>query len=208
MEELKSTEALDREILEDAREKALKIVLSTEETIKAHNLNWDKKLESALDSARKGYDERSLKIEGEIFARLPLDQKRRRSEAAENILLKAMDDFLRSLPRDKLLLILEKELLGRLKSWAGGGMEIIKENVSVRYSNMDSSEAELILRKIPDSGNWEIKKDSVFHEFPSITINTPSMKINASVETAAAAILKAKRAELASALLSDGVLND
>jgi len=208
MEELKSTEVLDREILEDARDKAYKIILSTEETLKAQSMDWDIKLKNALDAARKNYEERSEKIEGEIFARLPLDQRRMRSEAAEKLLLKAMDDFLHDLPREKLLLILEKELIGRLKSWAGNRTETISEIVSASYSNISSSEAELLFKKIPESVSWEIKEDSAFHKFPSITIDTLSMKINASVETAAAAILKAKRAELASALLSSGVLND
>ena len=220
MEELKSTEVLDREILEDARLRAHKILINAEDTLEAQVKDWDNRIQTALDSIRKNYSERSEKIEEEIFARLPLDQRRLRSEMAEKLILKAMEDFLHSLPRDKLLSVLERELMGRLRSWTGNRVQTTLENVAAlrigkilesvtaHYSNLSQAEAEAILKKVPESENWEIKEDSNVQGFPSITINTQSMKINASVRTAAAAILKARRAELASALLSDGVLND
>ena len=220
MEELKSTEVLDKEILEDARLKAHKILLSADDALEAQVQDWDKRIETAINSIRQNYAERSEKIEEEIFARLPLDQRRLRSETAEKLILKAMEDFLHSLPREKLLSVLERELMGRLRSWTGNRVQTTLENVAAlrigkilesvtaHYSNLSLAEAEAILKKVPESESWELKEDGDVHGFPSITINTQSMKINASVRTAAAAILKARRAELASALLSDGVLND
>jgi hypothetical protein len=48
MEELQSTEALDREILEDARKKAFKILKTAGETEAASQTAWDRKLEKTL----------------------------------------------------------------------------------------------------------------------------------------------------------------
>jgi len=227
MEELKNTDVLDREILEDAREKAAKILSDCRDNLVKQKEDWDKKLEMELLSIREHYSVQSENVSLEIFARLPVDQRRMRSEASEKLLLKAMDDFLHSLPREKLLLILERELVGRLRSWAGNREETILEIVTAEFSGMSREEAEAVLRKIPESGNWEIRQEaeaasafaaagaspnaaarSIAANFPSITINTQSMKINASVKSAAAAILKAKRAELSSSLLGEGVLND
>ena len=231
MEELRSSEVLDREILEEARKEAHKILKTADNTLGVQTRDWDEKIKTALDSIKKNYAERIKKNEEEIFARLPLDKRRLRSETAERLLLKAMDDFLRSLSQEKLLSILERELAERLAAWAGDlrspkvpGPELDRFSGSraalaeVRYSGLSLCEVQDLLLKAPASEDWEIKEDapdksadsglSAIHIFPSITINTQTTKITASAEAAAAALLKSKRAELAAALLGEGVLDD
>ena len=207
MEELRSTEALDREILEDARKRAHEILLSAEDTLGSQTREWDGRIRTALDNLNKSYEERTKKIEEEVFARLPLDKRRLRSEAAEITLNKAMDGFLHSLTREKLLLILNRELSGRLRSWAGNREGIVLKAV-VRYSNLSLSEVEVMLEKAPFNGEWDINEDTAIYEYPAISISTPTMKINATVETAAAAQLMRHRAELSASLLGEEVLND
>ena len=201
MEELKSTEALDREILDDARKKAHKILKTAEETLTAQTREWEQKTQDAVSSVRKAYEAQTKKAGDEIMARFPLDKRRLRLESAEKFLKKAMDDFLRSLSREKLVSILERELTERLKVSPDEG-----EGGTILYSGMSPSEADALLKKLP--GAWKLKEDPFVHEFPSIVINTQSMRITASVDAAADALLKDKRAELAAALLGEGVLND
>ena len=50
MEELRSTEVLDREILEDARKKAQKILKTAEDAHAAQAQDWDKKINGAVES--------------------------------------------------------------------------------------------------------------------------------------------------------------
>ena len=145
MEELKSTEALNREILEDARKKAHEILTSADNSLRSQKQEWDGKLKAALDSVENSYAKRTEKAREEIFARLPLDKRRLRSETSERLLLKAMDDFLGSLSREELLSILEMELDGRLKEWAGKdeeGVFIIINDISadVLYSGLSVAE--------------------------------------------------------------------
>ena len=221
MEELKSTEVLDREILEDARKKAHKILKTADETLESQTQQWGKKIQRSVDSIRNVYAERIKKTEEEILARLPLDKRRLRSETAEKFLMDAMDKFLRSLSREKLLSILEGELLERLKACSEEAAPGRGSPPDFIYSGLDLSEARGVLKKAlgaMESGgssvwsgeqkDWNLNEDTHSHEFPFIVINTQTVKITASVETAARAMMNEKRAELAAALLGEGVLND
>ena len=199
MEELKSTETLDREILEDARKKALRILKTAEETLTSQGRSWEKKTKETLETIRKIYAERIKKQEEEILARLPLDKRRLRSKISDGFIANAMTSFLHSIKREQLLSILEKDISEHLRASV-----IDEENIPmVTYSGLSLAEARNILKK-----DWTFIEDKIAREFPSIIINTENMKITASVETAAANLLKDKRAELAQALLGEGVLND
>jgi len=209
MEELRTIEILDLEIMEDARGKASKILKAADDILKNKKLERAKKLEEALVSARKDYAERTKRIHEEIFTRFPLDKRRLRVEFAEDTLLKKTDDFLRALPREKLLFILEQKLSGCFKACTGNKNDL--DGAELLYSGMELSEARELVKKAmntPGPEPMKFREDPVNHEFPSIVINTRSIRIIASVEAAAANLLKEKRAELAEALLGEGVLND
>jgi len=205
MEELRSTEVLAREILEDAHRKANKILKSAEESQESQARDWEKRTLEAINSIRKSYEDRIKKDSDEIFLRLPLDKRRLRSEAAENYLVKAMDDFLRSLPRETLLSVLERELTEHL---GGSNEDLALSDAEISYSGLSLPETRELLAKVYVMGNLKFREDPNSHQFPWIVIYTRTARIFASVEKAAAALLKNKRAELASALLGDGVLND
>ena len=219
MEELVSTEALDQEILEDARNKASRILKTADGALEAQCRDWETKIQKDLAEIRNSYAERTKKGKEEIFARLPLDKRRLRSETVENFLVKAMGDFLRSLSREALLSVLIEELSQRLNASidelaVGLGLKPV-----ALYSGLSLSEVHGVLEKLRGEihidflsavrcEEWDYREDSYVHEFPSIVIDTQSIKISASVEDVAGALLKEKRAELASALLGEGVLND
>jgi len=219
MEELISTDTLDQEILEDARKKAFSILKAADETLEEQNRDWNTKTQKTLEEIRTGYAERARKSREETLARFPLDKRRLRSETTEAFLVKAMNDFLRSLSRGELLSVLGAELSNCLKASSGewGTGEGIKPKVF--YSGLSLQELRGVLEKVMgemDAGfrsalrteDWDLTEDSRVHEFPSIVIDTRYMKIIASVENAVAFIMKDKRAELVAALLGEGALND
>jgi len=214
MEELLSTEVLDREILEDARKKAYKILKTADENLSAHVRDWEDKTLKAVTSMKKTYTERTQKTEDEILARLPLDKRRLRSETAESFIKKAVDDFLKSLGREKILAILEGDLSRRLTAFDG------EEKKEVIYSGLSLNEARAVLERAYHvksgglSGDWNFMEAPQAgsslsrHVFPSVVIYTHALKISASVEDAAKTMVNERRAELASALLGAGVLDD
>ena len=224
MEELRSTEVLDREILEDARKKAYKILKTADDALEAQKRDWDKKIEDSLKSVRKTYAERTERAGAEILARLPLDKKRLRSESTERSLQSAMTDFLRSLKREQLLFIIEREIREHFEALAlSEAADIAIPKARVAYSGLSLDETRALLKKATAASgsgkgapvrinakheDWELKEEKEKHEFPFIVIDTRNWKLYASVEEAAASVLKDRRAELTAALLGEGALND
>ncbi|MCL2834620.1 MAG: ATPase [Treponema sp.] len=217
MEELRSTETLDKEILEDARKKASRILKTADESAAAQVKNWEEKTRTAVAEIRKTFEARTVQTRDEILARGPLDKRRLRSQTSDYFLKQAMDNFLKSLDRAALTGILERELEGRLLSCVNG--EILPdEKPEIICSNLDEAEAGAVIRRIlagpgfkgkPFFTKWQItsaKNTAV--GFPAVIINAKNLRITASVENAASALLEDKRAELASVLLGEGALND
>jgi len=205
MEELRTTEVLGNEILEDARRKAQKILKTADDTLATQNRDWDRKIKHSTASIRKTFAARTKKTIDEIQARLPLDMRRLRSRTTESFLVKALDEFLRTLSREKLLSVLERELRVRLTACTD---DLIHHRSIIRYSGLSFDEARTIIEKMPYKGDWEFKADSVVREFPLIFIESRTLRMIASVKSAAKALLRDKRGELAAALLGEGVLND
>ena len=220
MEELRTTEALDQEILEDARKKAFKILKTADDSVVSQARRWERRTQKAIEGIRKSYEQETVKLREEILARFPLDKRRMRSEVAESLLRSAVNNFLRDLKREDLLLILEKELEKRLAQC--GNEEIYtpgEDNCrAVFFSSMNYDETESVLGKVfantpafkdsPVSG-WQKHEDkNVPVSFPMIVLNTSGMKITASVDNAVSELLYNKRAELISTLLGEGALND
>lgn len=200
MEELQSTEALDREILEDARKKAFKILKTAGETEAASQAAWDRKLEKTLAEAGENYRRREDRERREIMARLPLDERRIRSEKIEHFLSGAMDDFLRSLDRGKILSVLEKELSARLAACDAQGPCVF------RYRGLEPDELAALVKKLPDPGRVSLTEDPLYAaagSLPAAALDFPDLRISFSVDAAAGSLLSDSRAELAAALLGN-----
>ncbi|MDR1895115.1 MAG: ATPase [Spirochaetales bacterium] len=201
MDELQSTEALDREILEDARKKAYRILKSADESAAASEKEWEQKLDSALEKIRSGYDKKAARIRQEIMARLPMDKRRIRSGKIESFLNRAMEGFLKSLDRTGMLRILERELekrMGEMREEAG--------EAELRYRNLSSGELDVLLHKPLSGLSLTAKEDplsAVPGSFPALVIDFPRLRITASADRAAEALLLDKRVELAEALLGE-----
>ena len=239
MEELRTTEVLEAEILEDARKKAARILRTADDSLAAQKRSWEKKLADDLESIRKAYMDRMKKSIEDIFARFPLDKRRLRLKTHEEFLSGAINAFLSNLDHEKLLFILERELSQRLMAVAenvnaprpsvnnasasrDGIDNTAASRAVVRYSGLSVPEARDLLGKTRLPFSWdflenfstndllldETSADPIPGGFPSIVIDTETFRLSASVESAAAALLKDNREELASALLGREVIND
>ncbi len=205
MEELKSTDVLDKEILEDARKKANRVLRQADETIKANSEAWEKKSHDAVDEVRQKYEDRISRNKTEIMARLPLDKRRIRSEYVENVLQSAIASYLNSLSREKLLSLLEGEL--KLRSSL-----LPLDNLTVMYRHLTDDETEKIVKKVLPKAVWtKAKADPAYTlsgTFPEIVIDSADIRITASVDAASMDLLSDRRAELTAALLGEEALND
>jgi hypothetical protein len=202
MEELQSTEVLDKEILEDARKKAFRTLKSSEDIIKDASVAWEQKTQTAIKELQKKYAEKTKQDGDEIMARLVLDKQRLRSAKIESSLKDTAFSFLNSLGKKKQLELLEKELIIRLKELEDAGDPITIKDEPQVYSRLLTQEETLKL--LPKEQKWSIIEPSLAFKnegrFPAIVINTRRVKLTASLDDAIEGLLQDKREELTTAL--------
>jgi hypothetical protein len=206
VEELQSTEILDREILEDARKKAHRILKTADETVKASADAWEKRTAEAVADLESKYARRRSVIAGEIMARLPMDKRRAKSEKIEEYLKSGVDNWYGKQSRERILSLLEGNLRKRLiecpefENTKGAGQAL--------FRNIKKDEAEALLKKLAVSG-FTLKEISPLpgKHFPEIVLDIPAVRITASIDMIIDTLLHDKRAELVTALVGDEALN-
>jgi|TergutMp193P3_1026864.scaffolds.fasta_scaffold14502_3 hypothetical protein len=196
MEELQSTEILDREILEDARKKALRILKSADETILAQSEEWGKKAAEDINELDKKYNEQKEAAVEKVMARLPIDKLRAKVEKIEGLLQFAVDTWYNGLSRPRVLELLKNELSKRL---ALCGEFSSSAGERAFYHGLDRKEAEETLKAVKITCN--IEEIPSADRYPSITLETGEMRIIASIQKTIDFLLQEKREELVGALV-------
>lgn len=202
---MRTTDALDREILEDARKKADRILRAADQTVRSTEEEWKKKTEGAIAELERTYADRRRRRIKEIMARLPLDKRRARAERADRLLRENMAAFLASLPRERALALVAGELRERLPALSGAGPFV------VGGSGLTPEEAEELLAVLPSVVGRRLAEDfgaGPTDAAPELILDCGTVRVIASARDAAAELLADKRAELARALLGEGALND
>jgi vacuolar-type H+-ATPase subunit E/Vma4 len=201
MEELQSTEVLDREILEDARKKAFKILKAADDTVKANAASWDRKMEESLAELKRRYQRRRERTAAEIMARLPLDKRRIRSEKMEEFLNAAVSAWYGGLGRPQVLGILENELARRLENcpeFAGEG------TVLALLRRIEPGEAAALLgRALPGLAYSAETAGEGDDPYPGITLVSSRVRITASIGMVTDSLLHDQREELLQALAGE-----
>ncbi len=109
MEELRSTEILDKEIKADARKKAEKILAKADADCKNMLENVDARIEKAKKDYLAKTEEKLRFFEKDLAASLPLEKKRFLVSFIQSSINKATDAFLQSLSvEEKLELIMRQ----------------------------------------------------------------------------------------------------
>ncbi|MDR0637893.1 MAG: hypothetical protein LBG27_03150 [Spirochaetaceae bacterium] len=202
MEELLSTDNIHREILDDAKRKAAKILKNAESAIAAAATDWDVRLQRAVGEVRARYDADIAEKMAEAKARLAMDKARSRLSKINGALEKAMRGFFQTLERKELLAVLERALAVRLaavKAVAGKHETVDFSPVEVETCGLTKAEAETILGRLSLTAT-RINEIPAVDELPSIILWTGDIKMTASIQAEADALLLSKRAEVAEAL--------
>jgi len=214
MEELKSTEVLEREILEDARKKALRTFKLSEDTISAQNAQWEQKLTENIENLEKKYAE-DIKAEKEkVMSRLPVDKQRAKIEKIENILRVSVENWYKSLTRTQILELIGRELSIINEQLAENSEQLTINNekraknndVTAKISGLEVAEAEAVLKQ--SNLMCAISEIPSLSRYPSIVIDTEDVRITASIENMIESLLDDKRSELVTALVGRDFLGD
>jgi hypothetical protein len=209
MEEIQSPEVLEREILEDARKKAFKILKGADDAVKANNEAWEKKTADAMAELENRYAARRRETAAEILARLPLDKRRVWSEKVEGFLVSAVADWFGALNRDQILRFLDRELERRLAECPEFAAA---ETVRAGFVHLSQTEAGALIKKHLPGARLVFEDLSPpaggkpRTDYPELALDIPAVKLSASIKMAVDSLLLVKRAELIEALLGPEAL--
>jgi V/A-type H+-transporting ATPase subunit E len=208
MEELQSTELLDREIREDAQKKAYRILKSADEAVQARDMVWEQKICTGLAGIRQKYAQGFETIQRELQARLVLDKRRIRAEKIEGLLASAMDAYFRSLPRKSLLSLLARELhrcVGEIQRTGEPA-----SGFTVQCRGLTDAEGMQVLKTCLPPGTWTFSSAHsrliLEESFPEIVVDASTVQITISIRELGKTLLEDKRAELVEALMGPDVL--
>jgi len=206
MEELQSTENLEREILEDARKKAQRILKAADETIRIKNAEWEKTTGEALTELEKRFAGLYVLAANEITAVLPIDKRRAKAEKLETLLQSAVETWYSNLSRDRVLGFLKNELEKRIIICGGFSVQSGTGSPCLAaVSNLTLTEAESILKEILPGVSCKIEKTKYQSDYPEFILENSDVRICASVKKTADYFLSEKRAELVEVLLGGKV---
>ena len=110
MEELRSTEILDKEIQADARKNAERILQKADADANKLLSSVDERLEKAQSEKKAKYEERIASYQKDKSAALPLEKDRFLVSYIQTAIEKATDEYLCILGADKRLQLVLKQL--------------------------------------------------------------------------------------------------
>ena len=203
MEELQSTDILDREILEDARKKASRILKTADDTVRAHTKEWEKKTAENIDALEKKYNEQRELAAEKVMARLPIDKRRAKVEKIENLLQSAVESWYNGLNRAQILELISAELTKRLALCDEFSASTEKH---AYYSGLERNEVEKIIKDL--CGTCTIEEKTTVDHYPAITLETGNVRIIASIQKLVDFLLQEKRTELVEALIGGAYMEE
>lgn len=206
MEELRSTDALDREILEDARKKAARALKDAEKNAREAEEKWASKLRADLEELERKHAQRIEAKQRELFARLPLDQRRLRAGRTLGLLRAEMDSVLGGIDRARLVGLLTRDLAERAAA-------LPPEGLRISAAGLTRAEAETIVAAaFPGvKPRPELVIAAADHDptpSPSLVAEGAGVIVRVGIAAIGEALLREKRAELASALLGPEACDD
>ncbi len=111
MEELRSTEILDKEIQEDARKKAEKILATADLESKAILENVSERIQSVRKEKETAYAQRLVHKQKDSAAAIPLEKERFLVSFEGRTVISAINEYLGQLDEKKQIVLLEKNML-------------------------------------------------------------------------------------------------
>lgn len=204
MEELKSTENLEREIDADARRKAEQIEKNAAQTIEKTKAEWKARLEAELVQEKERFAARVNAHKKETRARLELDKRRLAAARTERCLHEAAAAFLANCGRAALV-----DTVGRLvarrarNAFFGDFSALTALPPSVAYYNMTRSEVQTMLNAAfgggVDISAWDITEQPAASEHGALDIglvlDAKFVVIRASIAAELDEMLLARRQE-------------
>jgi len=195
MEEIKGTEALEREILEDAGKRAEKIIRKTREEVERLKSASAATIEDQLGQLKRKHLEKIAQLEKETASRLPLEKTRLRARFIDETMRKSVSDFLISLDSASLSAWCLSEFRKRVNLLSGNATVI-------RWKGIDADQIREMREEFPKNSNIKFMEDpAMSHRGIIAKTLDDTIIITLTEQQIEDWLLDEKRGELASALL-------
>ena len=199
MEELRSTEILDREIQEDARRKAERILKACEEECSRIHDDVAVRIEQAQKKKKSEYDARLVSYKCDIESTIPLEKQRRLVSFIDSAVQESLDRWFREIGEDRRLHIIS-ELLESYRSILNG------KKIQVYYAGYPIAKVTKLVSRIFGKDTIVSISESkagfaVFSDGIYIESDDKSIVCRATIDEIRRNLLAAKRQELAEALM-------
>jgi len=140
MEELRSTEVLDKEIETDARKKAERILAKADSDGKALVADVARRVETLKEEKTAEYQKKTESYQADRDAVVPLEKERFLVSFIESAIVKAIDSYLDALGE-------EKRIALAVRRWNAYKAVVASQKVNAFVFGFDAARAEAALKK-------------------------------------------------------------
>lgn len=140
MEELRSTEVLDKEIETDARKKAERILAKADSDGKALVADVARRVETLKEEKTAEYQKKTESYQADRDAVVPLEKERFLVSFIESAIVKAIDSYLDALGK-------EKRIALAVRRWNAYKAVVASQKVNALVFGFDAARAEAALKK-------------------------------------------------------------
>ncbi len=205
MEELRSTEILDKEIQTDARKKAESILLKAETECKEILAGVDERVKNAEKEIEKTFKDKKDLFTTNADASVPLEKERFSVKFIGASVVEALSDYLKSLTKDRQVELIFKLLADKQKSISGKKVTavIYGSNVDIFETKLKSSLGKDLISCSTieyEKAGYEKIEGLTIHEGIILEAEDHSFKCRVTMEEIVLEILDKYRYELSSAL--------
>jgi vacuolar-type H+-ATPase subunit H len=199
MEEIVSADAIQAEIVEDARKKAARILEEADEESARTVAAIEGKAVSVVEEIMRTSAARAARFRMETMARLPLERTRMRTAFVETRLREALVSYMASFPEDRIAALAEEMLARGAPFFAGKAVSLARRGVS------EAAARAIAERSLPAS-TVEITEDEAPRK-PGLVARARdgSVTLWATMDLVEDRLLDAYRGDLSRALCADAL---
>ena len=201
MEEIRSTDILDKEIQEDARKKAEKILKDSDEQCQKILSQVEQRLEDAKEEKKEYYEAKAQQYKKDLQSSLPLEKSRFLVSNISSSVASAINGYLKNIPQEKRIDLLVN-MADRFKNFTetktfdakvyGFDVEFSRKKLEQKKLKINSFE------KIDFVKSGETAVDGIdLHEGIILDSQDKSVKIRLTIEELVVELLDKYRNELA-----------
>jgi len=153
MDELRTSDALEKEIRDDSRKKAERLFKQADEALRLYRESSAAQAKAEIEELEAKYAKRTEAHRAEVMARLPMDKKRKRIEWAQLRLDAALRSHLESLDSASLLSLMVRRVALALEQFKD-------KEYSVFLTGIDAPSARAALSKaVPGFSDSSLKEN-------------------------------------------------